>query len=90
MKSKFRKSSDPKQSALSLLEECSELRVLWKSGEGESFRVAFASRFAEKIVGESDVGELFIDSTCKTNSSRMELFGVVGSFLGRGLQLRIC
>ena len=37
MKSKFRKSSDPKQSALSLLEERSELRVLWKSGEGEPF-----------------------------------------------------
>ena len=53
----------------------------------EPFALGFLSNHAKTICNQFCVQEAYIDSTFKTNSSKHELFAILGSFLGTGFPI---
>ena len=51
------------------------------------FALGFLCTRARNLCEELNIREAFIDSTFKTNSSKLELFAVLGSFLGTGFPI---
>ena len=51
------------------------------------FALGFLCTRARNLCEELNIQEAFIDSTFKTNSSKLELFAVLGSFLGAGFPI---
>ena len=79
---RYKRSDDVKKSARELLRESSEFDEIFV--QEEPFAIGFTCRFAAEVCENFDIAEAHIDSTYKTNSSKFELFGVLGSFLGSG------
>ena len=81
----FKRSEDIRKSALALLDESKEFSTVCR-GE-EPFYIGFTCNFSSSICKNVNVVEAHIDSTYKTNSSKFELFAVLGSFLGSGFPI---
>ena len=82
MENMYKSCSDIKASARAFLGKSQQFKEILYTEE--PFALGFLCIHARKICEEINVREAYIDSTFKTNSSKLELFGVLGSFLGTG------
>ena len=85
MQAFYKRDDDVKTSGRLLLRESSEMEEILYSETPYAigFVCAHGVDLCEKVRGD----EAFIDSTYKTNSSKPELFAVLGSFLGKGFPI---
>ena len=82
MESMYRTSANVFDSARAFLANSERFKEIYYVQE--PFALGFLCNHAHTVCEQVTVKEAFIDSTFKTNSSRMELFAVLGSFLGSG------
>lgn len=83
--SRFKRDENPEKSALIYLD--SSLHLTKIHTQVNPFGVSFATSIGEKVVSNWRVEEIFIDSTFKTNKSKLELFVIIASCMGAGFPI---
>lgn len=82
---RFRRHQDPVQSTVVYLKESEEIETLCM--QDAPLGIGMITTLGREIVDNWRVEELFIDSTFKTNNSRLELFAVIASCMGVGFPI---
>ena len=85
MECHYKASSDVKLSARTFLRKSESFIEIFYNQE--PFALGFLSNHARRVCDRARIEEAFIDSTFKTNSSKLELFAILGSFLGTGFPI---
>lgn len=85
IKSKFTRDLDPIQSLKLLARGTSKMRSIYNTDT--PFALGMLTNLGERLVREQTCEELFIDSTYKTNSTKLELFTVLVSVVGTGFPM---
>ena len=85
MESFYKRDQDVKKSARLLLRESAEMKEIIFSEK--PYAIGFLCSHGADLCERIRVDEVFIDSTYKTNASKLELFAVLGSILGKGFPI---
>ena len=87
--SRCKKLDNSEESAVELLQEPREFQIVYLLNPVgvEPFALGLISKRAVEACKQVIIKELFLDPTHRANSSGLELFGIVGRFLGAGFPI---
>lgn len=85
VRSLFERHRDPRLSMLNLVSTCANPAAMFTAMN--PFALGAAAKFSSEIIRRHGCGEVFIDSTYRTNSEKLKIFCVFTSFAGSGFPL---
>ena len=85
MESRYKSSPDVKVSSQAFLAKSGRFSQVYYAES--PFALGFISNHARAVCTKAWIQEAYIDSTFKTNSSKLDLFAILGSFLGTGFPI---
>lgn len=78
----YKRENDPHASAIKYIQECDTMQTIYV--QNNPFGLGILTEIGLELTDKYSIKELFIDSTFKTNSEKLEMFAFIAPFLGSG------